>query len=53
MSRPVPTFRYLALRSNPAPAMAAGVSDTLLSVSDIVALIECEEAMEDGSLLVG
>jgi hypothetical protein len=29
------------------------VSDTLLSVSDIVALIEREEAMEDGSLLVG
>jgi hypothetical protein len=35
------------------PAMAAGVSDTLWPVSDIVALIEREEAMEDGSLLVG
>jgi hypothetical protein len=35
------------------PAMAAGVSDTLWSVSDIVPLIEREEAMEDGSLLVG
>jgi IS1 family transposase len=35
------------------PAMAAGVSDKLWSVGDIVDLIEREEAMEDGSLLVG
>jgi hypothetical protein len=35
------------------PAMAAGVSETLWSVGDIVDLIERQEAMEDGSLLVG
>jgi len=33
--------------------MAAGVSETLWSVGDIVDLIECRAATEDGSLLVG
>lgn len=35
------------------PAMAAGVTNKLWSVGDIVALIEREEAREDGSLIVG
>ena len=35
------------------PAMAAGVSRKLWSVGDIAALIEKQEEMEDGSLLVG
>jgi IS1 family transposase len=35
------------------PAMAAGVSDRLWSVGDVVDLIERTEAMGDGSLLVG
>jgi len=34
-------------------AMAAGVTDKLWSVGDIVDLIEAAEALEDGSLLVG
>ena len=35
------------------PAMAAGVSDKLWSVGDIVDLIEAQEAVTDGSLVVG
>jgi hypothetical protein len=35
------------------PAMAAGVSDRLWSVENIVKLIAEREAFEDGSLLVG
>ncbi len=35
------------------PAMAAGVSEKLWSVGDIVDLIEAREALEEGSLLVG
>jgi hypothetical protein len=33
--------------------MAAGVSDRLWAVGDIVDLIERQEALEDGTLLVG
>ena len=35
------------------PAMAAGVSDHVWSVEEIVALVARREALEDGSLLVG
>lgn len=35
------------------PAMAAGVTDRLWTVEDIVALVEKREGLEDGSLLVG
>ena len=35
------------------PAMAAGISDKLWSVTDIVDLIERREAMKDGSFIVG
>jgi hypothetical protein len=35
------------------PAMAAGVSDHVWSVAEIVAIIAQREALEDGSLLVG
>jgi hypothetical protein len=35
------------------PAIAAGVSDKLWSVGDIVDLMERSGALEDGSLLIG